>query len=64
MVFETKNTDNWYGQQVFGGMYGYLAALGFLRTGNEQTFQYTGCLYHIRTGGNPDLKYKNSLLAE
>jgi hypothetical protein len=36
MVFETKNTDNWYGQQVFEE---YTAVLGFVRTG--QTFQYT-----------------------
>jgi hypothetical protein len=49
----TKTTDNWYGQQVFLGLYGHLAVLGFVWTGHGQTFQYTHCPYDIRTGGNP-----------
>jgi hypothetical protein len=51
MVFETKNTDNWYGQQLLCGIYGHLTVLGFA---HGQTFQYTDCPYHIRTGGNPE----------
>jgi hypothetical protein len=34
MVYETKNTDNWYGQQVFRRIYWHLAVLG---TGHGQT---------------------------
>jgi hypothetical protein len=51
MFFEKKNTDKWYGKQVFGGIYGYV--LGFVQTGHGQTFQYTNCPYHIWTGGHP-----------
>jgi hypothetical protein len=56
MVFETKNTNNWYGQQVFSGIYGHLAVIGFVRGGHGQTLQYTDCPYHIRTGGSPARK--------
>jgi hypothetical protein len=28
MVFETKNMENWYRQQVFRKIYGHLAVLG------------------------------------
>jgi hypothetical protein len=47
--------DGKYGQQVFQGTYGHFAVLGFAPTGHGQTFQYTDCPYHIRTGGNPAL---------
>jgi hypothetical protein len=53
MVFEMKNKDKWYEQQVFEEIYGHLAVLGFVRTEHGQTFQYTDFPYHIRTSGNP-----------
>jgi hypothetical protein len=57
MVFETGNTDNWYGQQVFWGIYGHLAVIGFVRTGHELSVPYRD----LRTDGNPNsvLPYVN-----
>jgi hypothetical protein len=41
--FETKNTDTWYGRQVFWGIYGHLVVLSFAWTRYVQTFEYTDC---------------------
>jgi hypothetical protein len=41
MVFEKKNTANWYGEQVFWGIYGHLLVLGFVQTGHGLFVPYT-----------------------